>query len=479
MNAMTDMGITTLNELHRQFAQQRSAFALQMNPDATVRIDRLKRIISMTEKYGDTIATAISQDFGNRARAEAYMAELLPVINGARHNIKHLRSWMKPRKVPVSMQLQPARASLIPQPLGVVGIVAPWNYAYQLILLPVIGAFAAGNRVMVKPSELLPTYCALLKKIVAEYFSEEEFAVITGDAEIGKIFSTLPFDHLIFTGSTAVGRIVAEAAGKNLTPLTLELGGKSPVIVDASADLQKVATKIVWGKLFNAGQTCIAPDYALVPRAKIPAFVEAMRTSALKMFPSIAANPDYTSIVNQRHYQRLQSLLHDATGQGATLVTAAAGDASRAAKERKIPLTIVLGVTEQMQIMRDEIFGPLLPILPYDDLQQAIDYVNAHDRPLALYWLGESTANRDRVLANTISGGVTVNDCLMHAALEELPFGGVGPAGMGSYHGEVGFRHLSQDKPIFFQSRFSGTSMMYPPYGAKFERILGLIKKYL
>ena len=479
MNAISDLGISTSDELHRLFSLQRSASRLQLNPDAALRIDRLKRIIRMTEQHGEAIVSAISQDFGNRARAEAYIAELLPVINGARHNIKHVRRWMKPRKVPVALQLQPGRASLTPQPLGVVGIVAPWNYPFQLILLPVIGAFAAGNRVMVKPSELLPTYCELLKKIVAEFFSEEEFTVITGDAETGKEFTTLPFDHLIFTGSTAVGRIVAEAAGKNLTPLTLELGGKSPVIVDTSANLQRAAEKIVWGKLFNAGQTCIAPDYALVPRAKIPQFVEAMRASAKKMYPAISGNPDYTSIVSQRHYARLQGLLQDAAGQGARLITVPAGDAALAKKERKIALTLVLGGTDQMQIMRDEIFGPLLPVIAYDSLQQAVAYVNARDRPLALYWFGEDTANRDAVLANTISGGVTINDCLVHAALEELPFGGVGPAGMGAYHGECGFRHLSHDKPVFYQSRFSGMRMMYPPYGEKFNRVLNLIRKYL
>jgi coniferyl-aldehyde dehydrogenase len=363
------------------------------------------------------------------------------------------------------------------QPLGVVGIVAPWNYPYQLALAPAVAAIAAGNRVMIKPSELTPRFSELLQRVVAEFFAEAELAVVIGDAQIGRVFSELPFDHLFFTGSTAVGRMVAQAAAKNLTPVTLELGGKSPAILDPSSDLATVAPRLAFGKLLNAGQTCIAPDYAFVPNDRIDAFVEHMQRSVAKMYPHLAANPDYTSIVNDRHFARLQGLLEDARAKGARIVTINPAGETFDPAGRKQPPVLVLGATPEMRLMQEEIFGPILPVLGYDRIEEAIAYINRHDRPLALYWFGADGASRDKVLCQTISGGVTLNDCIWHIAQEDQPFGGVGASGTGSYHGEWGFRTFSKEKPVFIQPRLNGMFLMYPPFGKTFERMLALLRR--
>jgi coniferyl-aldehyde dehydrogenase len=355
--------------------------------------------------------------------------------------------------------------------------VAPWNYPYQLSVTPAVAAIAAGNRVMIKPSELTPRFSELLQRIVGESFAEEEIAVVIGDAQTGKAFTELPFDHLFFTGSTAVGRMVAQAAAKNLTPVTLELGGKSPAILDPSSDLATVAPRLAFGKLLNAGQTCIAPDYAFVPSDRIDSFVEHMQRAIAEMYPRLAANPDYTSIVNDRHFARLQELLEDARAKGARIVTInPAGEMFDPAR-RKQPPVLVLGATPEMKLMQEEIFGPILPVLGYDRIEEAIAYINRHDRPLALYWFGADGASRDKVLNQTISGGVTLNDCIWHIAQEDQPFGGVGASGTGSYHGEWGFRTFSKEKPVFTQPRLNGMFLMYPPYGKTFERMLALLKR--
>jgi coniferyl-aldehyde dehydrogenase len=358
----------------------------------------------------------------------------------------------------------------------VVGVVSPWNYPLQLALGPVVGAIAAGNRVMLKPSELTPRTAALLEQAIGERFAPNEFAVVPGGADVGQAFVELPFDHLLFTGSTAVGRLVAQAAAKNLTPVTLELGGKSPAILDPSCDMALAAPRLALGKLLNAGQTCIAPDYALVPAAQVAQFSAAMRAAVAAMYPNAADNDDYTSIVSDRHYARLERLLADATAKGASVVEL--GGKPDPARRRMSPL-LVLGATDGMDIMREEIFGPLLPVVAYESIDEAIGYVNRHERPLALYWFGEDAASRDRVLARTVSGGVTVNDCLWHFAQEDLPFGGVGASGMGAYHGEAGFRTFTKDKPVFFQPRLNGMFLLRPPYGRTFERVMALLRRIM
>ena len=457
--------------------RQRAAFVADMNPTIAVRQDRLDRLAAMNEKHGTRIVEAISADFGHRSAHETRMAELVLMGATIRHARRHLKGWMRTRRVPTALHYLPASNRLMRQPLGVVGIVAPWNYPYQLSVPPAVAAIAAGNRVMIKPSELTPRFSELLQRIVGESFAEEEIAVVIGDAQTGKAFTELPFDHLFFTGSTAVGRMVAQAAAKNLTPVTLELGGKSPAILDPSSDLAAVAPRLAFGKLLNAGQTCIAPDYAFVPSDRIDNFVEHMQRAVAEMYPRLAANPDYTSIVSDRHFARLQGLLEDARAKGARIVTINPAAETFDPATRKQPPVLVLGATPEMKLMQEEIFGPILPVLGYDRIEEAIAYINRHDRPLALYWFGADGASRDKVLNQTISGGVTLNDCIWHIAQEDQPFGGVGASGTGSYHGEWGFRTFSKEKPVFTQPRLNGMFLMYPPYGKTVERMLALLKR--
>jgi coniferyl-aldehyde dehydrogenase len=472
-------GAAALGRLRESFARQRAAFAAEMNPSREVREDRLSRLLRLTEKHQGDIADAISADFGHRARAETELTEIYVVLTGIRHARRNLGRWMRTRRVPTPLALQPAHSRLTPQPLGVVGIISPWNYPYQLAMLPALGALAAGNRVMLKPSELTPAYSSLLREIVAEFFALEEFTVIPGDVEVGREFSRLPFDHLFFTGSTGVGRQIALAAAENLTPVTLELGGKSPAIVDAACDLAVAAPRIAFAKLMNAGQTCVAPDYLLVPRARADEVVTAITAAVATMYPTFATNDDYTSIVNARHYERLVQLVADAQARGATAIRLGPADEPGGASMRKFAPTLLVGVDDDMAVMREEIFGPVLPIVPYDTLAEAIAYVNRHPRPLALYWFGNDTAHRDEVLRSTISGGVTVNDACWHVAQDNLPFGGVGPSGYGAYHGEQGFRTFSKHKPVLHQARFNGLTLLRPPYGRRFETMVALLKRWL
>jgi coniferyl-aldehyde dehydrogenase len=456
--------------------RQRAAFRAEMAPSAQARIDRLDRLAAMTERSGAEIAAAISADFGNRSPHETELAEIMPITAAIRHTRRNLKRWMKTRRAPTATPYRPGHNLLMRQPLGVVGIISPWNYPYQLAIGPAVAALAAGNRVMLKPSELTPRLADLLARMVADHFAPDEFAVVVGDAEIGKAFSGLPFDHLLFTGSTAVGRLVAQAAARNLTPVTLELGGKSPAILDPSCDIERAARSIAFGKFLNAGQTCIAPDYVLAPRQSIEAFCAALQRAIARLYPTLAANRDYSSIVSDRHHQRLAGLLADAQAQGArAIVVNPAGEALDPAA-RKLAPTLVLGATPQMKLMKEEIFGPILPILGYDAVDEALAAVNALDRPLALYWYGEDRRQRDHVLGATISGGVTVNDCAIHFLQEDQPFGGVGASGMGAYHGEWGFRTFSKEKPVFVQARLNGLALLYPPYGRTFARMMALLR---
>ena len=467
MNQALSADLLATLPMREALSLQRGAFALEMNPPLAVRLDRLDRLAAMTERIAPQLVEALSQDFGHRSSHVTRLADVMMVESAIRHTRRHLKRWMRTRRVPTPLAFMPAASRLMPQPLGVVGIVAPWNYPYQLAIGPAAAALAAGNRVMIKPSELTPRCSELLRQAVAESFAPEELTVITGDAEAGKAFVSLPFDHLLFTGSTAVGRQVALAAAANLTPVTLELGGKSPAILSPDCDLRQAATSLALGKMFNAGQTCIAPDYVAVPRALVEPFTAAMAEAMNRLYPDLANNLDATSIVSDRHFERLQALQDDARERGARIVPLAPDAPARA--PRLMRPALVLDVNDDMRIMREEIFGPLLPVLPYDSLDEVIGHVNRHDRPLALYWYGRDARARERVLRETISGGVTINDCMWHFGQEELPFGGVGASGMGAYHGEAGFRTFSQFKPVFHQSRLSGVPMLYPPYGRMFE----------
>ena len=457
---------------HRMFELTRTSPA----PDLAERLDRLARLRAAISDNEARFEQAISADFGHRSTIETNVAETMLVLGEIKHAAKSLKTWMAPKRVATSLQFFPAKNRLMPQPLGVVGIIAPWNYPLQLTLAPAIGAIAAGNRVMIKPSELTPRFSALLKEVIAAKFEATEMTVTGVEEDIARAFATLPFDHLIFTGSTRVGRLVAEAAGRNLTPVTLELGGKSPVIIDRSADIAEAAERIAYGKLLNAGQTCIAPDYALVPEGQVQDFADKVQASMRTMFGTDPANKDYTSIVSDRHYIRLEGLVTDAAAKGATIMQPARpGDPAWKSK-RKFPPTIVVGATPDMAIMQEEIFGPLLPVMGYRERNEPVAYINRHDRPLALYWFGKDDAARDEVLDRTVSGGVTVNDCLFHFAQMYQPMGGVGASGTGAYHGEWGFDTLSKLKPVFYRSPFNRLADLYPPYGAKIARLQKLLR---
>lgn len=465
--------------LRALFDAQRIAFAEDSFPELASRLERLEKLEKLLRENDDALGNAISADFGNRSKHETLIAETLFTLASISHVRKHLKRWMKPRRVGTTFHSLPGTSRIIPQPLGVIGIVSPWNYPLQLALAPAVAAIAAGNRVLIKPSELTPKFSDLLARLIADYFSTDECAVVTGDAEVAKAFVSLPFDHLFFTGSTAVGKHVGMAAAANLTPVTLELGGKSPTIVDASSDLKDAAVKIAAGKLFNAGQTCIAPDYVLVPAAQLDSFVQAFTQATQQLYPTLEHNPDYTSIVNERHFARLTDLLEDARAKGASINEINPGAEVANPAARKMRPTLVLGTTPEMRIMQDEIFGPLLPVLPYDSVDDAIAFVNARPRPLALYWFGKDRIHRDRVLHETISGGVTINDALYHVAQENLPFGGVGDSGSGSYHGEYGFRLFTKEKPVFEQSALSSTGLLRPPYGKLANGIISTLKRVI
>ncbi|TAH66751.1 MAG: coniferyl aldehyde dehydrogenase [Rhodopseudomonas palustris] len=462
--------------LDDSFHRMVEASRQQPPPPLATRLDRLARLRALISDNEQRFAAAISADFGHRCAIETLIAETLFLLGELKHTSKHLKNWMAPKSVSTQLQFWPASNRLLPQPLGVVGIIAPWNYPLQLTLAPAIGAIAAGNLVMIKPSELSPRFAALLQETVAATFEPTELLVTGIEDDIAPAFAALPFDHLVFTGSTRVGRIVAEAAGRNLTPVTLELGGKSPTIIDRSADLDVAAQRIAYAKLMNAGQTCIAPDYALVPRDKVQDFAARVQRHMIAMFGENPGNPDYTAIIADKHYVRLEGLLADAKAQGASVQQSATPDNAAWRSVRKFPPTVLTGVTADMKIMQEEIFGPLLPVLGYDDPSEPIAFINGRDRPLALYWFGSNDAARDEVLARTVSGGVTINDCLVHFAQINQPMGGVGASGIGAYHGQWGFDTFSHLKPVFYRSPYNRLADLYPPYGAKIARLAKLLR---
>jgi coniferyl-aldehyde dehydrogenase len=457
---------------HCMFELSRSTPA----PTLKERLDRLARLRAAIADNEARFDQAISADFGHRCAIETAIAETLLVLGEIKHAAKHLKTWMAPQRVSTALQFLPAKNRLIPQPVGVVGIIAPWNYPLQLTLAPAVAALAAGNRVMIKPSELVPRFSALLQEIIAAKFDATEMMVTDIDGELSQAFAALPFDHLMFTGSTRVGRLVAAAAGRNLTPVTLELGGKSPAIVDRSADLDQAAERIAYGKLLNAGQTCIAPDYALVPESSVQEFAGKLQDHMRRMYGTDPDNQDYTSIISERHYARLEGLVADAAAKGAQVLQPAKPDDPGWKSKRKFPPTILVGATPEMTIMQEEIFGPVLPIVGTSSAEEPVAYINARDRPLALYWFGRDNAARDEVLARTVSGGVTVNDCLFHFTQINQPMGGIGASGTGAYHGEWGFRALSKLKPVFYRSPLNRLADLYPPYGAKIARLEKMLR---
>ncbi|TPG43247.1 coniferyl aldehyde dehydrogenase [Sphingomonas koreensis] len=451
--------------------QQRAAFMAELPVSLSIRKDRLKRAAAMITDNAARFCDALSEDFGHRSREQSMVTDIAGSVAPINHAIKHVDSWAAKdkRAVQFPLGLLGAKAWVEYQPKGVIGIIAPWNFPVNLVMGPVAGAFAAGNRAMVKTSEYTPRTAALFEEMVRNYFPSEELAFVSGGPDVGKAFAELPFDHLLFTGATGIGRHILHAAADNLTPVTLELGGKSPVILGRSADLAQATERVALGKMLNAGQICLAPDYMLVPTEEEPRVVEGLKTAAAAMYPTLLANPDYTSIVNDRHFQRLSDWLDDARAKGATIETVnPANEDFGGTNSRKMPLHIVRDVTDDMTLMQEEIFGPILPIRRYDTIDGAIAEVNRRDRPLGLYYFGKDDAERRRVLDRTISGGVTLDDVIFHVSMEELPFGGVGPSGMGSYHGQDGFRTFSHAKAVFKQAKLDVAKLagLKPPYGA-------------
>ena len=461
--------------LHATLQQLREAQARDPMPSWDARATRLRSLEKLLTEQRGAFAEAINADFGHRPVEETELLELYPSISNLRHSLKRGKRWMRAKGGLANLVFLPARTTLMPQPRGVVGIIVPWNYPLFLAVGPLIDALTAGNRVMLKMSEYTPRFSALFAEQVARYFQQDEVVVVTGDAEVAQAFSALPFDHLLFTGSTAVGHHVMRAAAANLTPVTLELGGKSPAIVGPGARLDNAAERIVLGKLVNAGQTCIAPDYVLVPRERMGEFIDTARAAASRLYPAIGKQEQYASIISDRQYERLAKLRDGALATGARAVPLS--DAQDAPSRRLLAPVMLTGVNDDMAVMQDEIFGPLLPVLPYDSLDEAIAYVASHPQPLALYLFEQDRTTIDHVLSRTHAGGVTVNDTLYHIAQHGLPFGGVGPSGIGGYHGEAGFRTFSHIKPVFHQSRVNGAGMLNPPYGAQFKRMLKLLMR--
>ncbi|MBT2375339.1 coniferyl aldehyde dehydrogenase [Pseudomonas fluorescens] len=462
-----------IHRMHYILDRQRLAQIRGGAPDAALRIDRLDRAIRLLVEHAPEIAWTLREDFGHRSFEATLVTDVAASIDQLKYAKRQVHRWMRRerrRVSPAALALLGARAWVDYQPKGVVGLISTWNFPFNVTFAPLAGMLAAGNRVMIKPSEFAPRSSELLHRIVAEAFDESEIAVITGGPDVGCAFSALPFDHMLFTGGASTARHVMRAASEHLVPVTLELGGKSPAIIGREANLDLAATRIIFGKTLNAGQVCVAPDYALVPKDRVGAFVDALARATKRMFPSLQDNDDYTSIINDHHHARLLELLDDARDKGATLRWLHADH--KALDGRRIAPVVILDADDGMAVMQDEIFGPLLPVLPYDGIEDAIARVNAQGRPLALYYFGENREEQERVLSRIVAGGVTINDTLMHLAMCDLPFGGIGPSGMGAYHGFDGFRTFSHARGAYRQACLDVGRLLRPPYGAVVRALL-------
>jgi len=442
-------------------------------PDFEQRKADLTRLRQAFKARLEEMATVVSADFGQRSRHDSLIADGMTVLSEIDHTLKHLRRWMKPKRVHVDYRFKPGRAEIRSQPLGVVGVISPWNYPVSLALNPLAAAIAAGNHVMLKPSEHTPRTSDFLRDLLEKVFPADRVHTVIGGADLAATFSELPFDHLFFTGSTPVGRLVMQAAAKNLTPVTLELGGKSPALIAPDFPLEIAANRIAAGKLINAGQTCIAPDYVLLPKGQSAAFIERIASYVASCYPDLLTSPDYTSVINERQHARLLGVIDDARSKGAQIHALGVGDVSR----RVLPPTLITDANDSMKVMTDEIFGPLLPLIEYEQVNDAIKFINERPRPLAMYVFDRDGARTERTLNETVAGGVTVNDTMLHFALNDLPFGGVGPSGMGAYHGLHGFKTFSTEKSIFYQARWSGFWLFKPPYKGFADRLVKFLTR--
>ncbi|WP_066726250.1 coniferyl aldehyde dehydrogenase [Sphingomonas pituitosa] len=466
----------TISDLHAIVEAMKKAHLDAGPTDSALRRDRLDRAIRLlTENHVD-LAKAMSADFGNRSIYHSTTADIATTVATLRHAHDHVDAWMQPE--PAEVISPGMRAWIAPQPLGVVGVISPWNFPINLAFGPLAGVLAAGNVALLKPSEITERTSELLAERIAHYFDPMEIAVVLGDAALGAAFSGLPFDHLVFTGSTTVGRHVMRAAAENLVPVTLELGGKSPVVIDSDADIVTAAERTLTVKMFNAGQICLSPDYVLLPEAQVDAFVAAAQAFVAASYPAVQANPDYTSIIADRHFDRLVALVADAEAKGARVISLApAGEPAYDRSTRKIAPILLLDVDDGMTVMQEEIFGPILPLRSVADPAEATAYVNAHPRPLAAYYFGEDPARQQAFAAATTSGALVINDIMCHVSMDSLPFGGVGPSGMGAYHGIHGFRRFSHAKPVVVQSPDGASNLrLRMPYADKLVALTAMLQ---
>ena len=462
-------------KMNSTLQMQRDAYLKEGIVSAEIRIDRLQRGVDVLIKYNEKITDALNTDFTCRPREVTLLTDVGAGIAPMKHAIKHLRSWMKPEKRPTMFpfNLVGGRSRIEYQPLGVVGIIAPWNFPVNMVFAPLAGVLAAGNRAMIKPSEFTPATSALMAEMIAEAYDPTEVAIFDGGPEVGQAFSNLPFDHMIFTGATSIARHILTAAARNLVPVTLELGGKSPVVISRSADIEKSLGRIMTGKTLNAGQICLAPDYLLVPEEKLHEVIAAAQKAVAQMYPRILDNPQYTSVINERHFQRLNGYLAEASERGQKIIpiNPAKEDFSTQQGTLKIPPTLIPEPADDLKMMEEELFGPLLPIRTYNNFEETISYINSKPRPLAAYYFGDDKQEETALISRTTSGGVCINDVVMQVAQEDLPFGGVGPSGMGAYHGLKGFQTFSHAKSIYRQASINIAKLggMLPPYGKATE----------
>lgn len=450
--------------------RQRSSYLAAPNPNYATRVEQLTRLKAAILQFQTPLVEALSQDYGHRSIDDSLISDIMPVINNINYSLKNLKKWLKPSARHAGILLAPAKVTVHYQPLGVIGIIVPWNFPVMLSIGPLVTAIAAGNHAMLKMSEFTPATNQVIKQLLAQVFDESHVAVIEGEADIAAQFSALPFDHLLFTGSTTVGRHVMRAAANNLTPVTLELGGKSPVIIAPDMQLEIAVERMIYGKCLNAGQICVAPDYVLCPKTKVDDFITAYQAKFKAMYGTINHNKDYGSIINTRQFDRLMTVLEDAKAKGARVISAT--DEAIDSQHRKLATQLITHTSEDMLLMQEEIFGPLLPIISYDSLDEAIQYINHRARPLALYVMSFDEPTQQNILQQTHSGGVCINETVFHVAADDAPFGGIGPSGMGHYHGKEGFLTFSHAKTVLSRGRFNTGKFVHPPYGTFIQRIL-------
>ena len=464
--------MTSFDNLNEVLEKQKKAHLRDGPLSVETRKEWIDRCIALLIKYQNEIAEAISEDFGHRSTESSLLADVAGSIGSLKSAKENIKKWVKPEKrkvTPSILGLLGARLRLEYQPLGTVGVISPWNFPVTLTFGPLGSIFAAGNRAMIKPSEFTPKTSELMKKMFEEAFSEEEVAVFTGGPDLGEAFSSLPFDHLLFTGATSIAKHVMRAASENLVPVTLELGGKSPVIISKKSNFDVSVGRLMAGKTLNAGQICLAPDYVFIPKDKKEDFISQSKKVVTEMYPSLKENPDYTSVINQRHYDRLQGYIEEAKEKGFEVIeiNPSNEDFSQQA-HHKIPPTLIVDPDDSLSVMKEEIFGPILSVKTYENIEDTVDYINSKDRPLGLYYFGDDKEEMQNVLENTTSGGVTINDVVFHVGQDNAPFGGVGPSGTGSYHGVEGFKNFSHTKTIYTQSKFDGLFGLFrPPFGVK------------